>query len=1179
MRTRQFKITVNKRCEMDSQKFVRLFSFITLVISSHSGIYSEEIGPAMNERGDNTSEKVLLSDDYIEPDSGVFDADNRDSGNVPASKISISHILGKFSQRTKSVTIQHASNRIVVTTTVDSGEGSLRNAIISANNHTGPDSITFNLQRTDRGFNSSTNTWLVQPMSELPAIKDGGTIIDGTTQPGYSDKPVIELNGSLVDSANGFSIESSNNVIKGFVINGFKEGVYDIWKGNYYLGNGIRIQGEQNIIMANYIGVDYKGSLAVENETNGIKISGGNNTIANNLISGNGDDGIHIDTGENNVISGNLIGTDATGNSAIANDRGIYAYGRKTTIGGLPAESRNILSGNSVSGIYVSSWYNNIIGNYIGTDISGHFAIPNKYDGIACGTYSSYNLIKKNLISGNGRNGISHGAFSGIVSGTTSHCQIFGNFIGTDATGTIMIGNDHYGIEFGFNTIDNIVGGVNEEKRNIISGNGKDGIKINAGRRHKIIGNYIGTDISGEKDFGNAGCGIRIEWDAVGGVSTEGYYSEVGGSNLNEGNIICFNGKHGVQIYRDALQNLISHNAISQNQEQGIDNYWGGNLELQSPSILSPDTTVEFKPTVHGTSLPQVTIELYSDPHTPYDEGFIFFGSTVSDLNGKWQVKMNSPLERGDNYLTATAIDGNNNTSEFSAPFIVVTPAPNISLVDTSIIFSDVEVGLESVQHFIISNIGKEGLVVDAMNLIGIDPDQFRIESNKMPFTVEPGEEQEISVIFNPVSEGMKSATLQIISNDPDESIFGLSLTGTVVILEADISVNHLSHDFGNIIIGDSSNVTVTIYNTGDDTLEITNIASSDPKQFIPSKSVLYISPLDSQVMAIVFKPKSAGPQGAEISIESNDPDQPLLGLELHGTGMTSQPSAPLLHHIENADGDHRYTVRWDSVFADTIRYWLAIDTDDQFSTSRVAYIGESTSYGIAFQRKGTYFYRVMANNKMGVSEWSNAESVTVSEDPPHYMTSSSGVYGENGPANFRTESITFWDDWLGWTTYRGVTITWDSTGNEYKGGMYSWQMAVEPYGIVSFYRAWLTGGFFGDEYAQYFYSSIPSPTFVDEKSNVLPVHLELLQNYPNPFNPLTTIEYCLPEPEYVHLLIYDVLGRQVKNLVDMNQPAGNYRTTWNGTDDHGLPVVAGIYFCRLEAGDSVKRIKLLLVK
>jgi hypothetical protein len=88
-----------------------------------------------------------------------------------------------------------------------------------------------------------------------------------------------------------------------------------------------------------------------------------------------------------------------------------------------------------------------------------------------------------------------------------------------------------------------------------------------------------------------------------------------------------------------------------------------------------------------------------------------------------------------------------------------------------------------------------------------------------------------------------------------------------------------------------------------------------------------------------------------------------------------------------------------------------------------------------------------------------------------------------------------------------------------------------------------------------------------------------LLQNYPNPFNPTTTIEYNLLKSDYVRLIIFDVLGRNVKTLIGARQQPGFFQITWDGTDEQNLPVADDVYFCCMETGEFVKVIKLALVK
>ncbi|RMF65047.1 MAG: T9SS C-terminal target domain-containing protein, partial [Calditrichaeota bacterium] len=95
-----------------------------------------------------------------------------------------------------------------------------------------------------------------------------------------------------------------------------------------------------------------------------------------------------------------------------------------------------------------------------------------------------------------------------------------------------------------------------------------------------------------------------------------------------------------------------------------------------------------------------------------------------------------------------------------------------------------------------------------------------------------------------------------------------------------------------------------------------------------------------------------------------------------------------------------------------------------------------------------------------------------------------------------------------------------------------------------------------------------------------LPRVFSLAQNYPNPFNPTTTIRYALPRSADVRLTIYNLLGQQIRTLVDgRNQAAGFHSVQWDGKDDRGGLMPSGIYVYRIQAGDFKKSRKMLLVK
>ncbi len=108
---------------------------------------------------------------------------------------------------------------------------------------------------------------------------------------------------------------------------------------------------------------------------------------------------------------------------------------------------------------------------------------------------------------------------------------------------------------------------------------------------------------------------------------------------------------------------------------------------------------------------------------------------------------------------------------------------------------------------------------------------------------------------------------------------------------------------------------------------------------------------------------------------------------------------------------------------------------------------------------------------------------------------------------------------------------------------------------------------------------TIPPLVSVDDQVAVIPADFHLYQNFPNPFNPSTTIRYSIVEPGNVSIKIYDVLGREVKTLVNEVKTAGTYSSTWNGYNNFGNKVSSGIYFYRMESGSFIEAKKMILLK
>lgn len=241
-----------------------------------------------------------------------------------------------------------------VTNTNDTGAGSLRDCITTANGTPGT-TINFNIATAANANDGPGNSWWrITVVSLLPAITANNTVIDGTTQPGNTNSkgPEIEIyGGSAPNSTSGLTINNASGVtIKGLVVNGFKSGVSSG-------GTGILITGASaanNKVQGNYIGTDATGTSAVGNY-DGVIISnaGTGNTIggtaagAGNVISGNWHEGLWVHNTSGAVIQGNYIGVNSVGNVAIPNgiDGIRLQYAPGTTIGGADAGARNVIPG------------------------------------------------------------------------------------------------------------------------------------------------------------------------------------------------------------------------------------------------------------------------------------------------------------------------------------------------------------------------------------------------------------------------------------------------------------------------------------------------------------------------------------------------------------------------------------------------------------------------------------------------------------------------------------------------------------------------------------------------------------------------------------------------------------------------------------------------------------------
>jgi titin len=676
----------------------------------------------------------------------------------------------------------------VCETAAGNGVCTLRAAIEEANALTGPDTIYF-----------EDSVGVIMPYSSLPALNDtsGGTTIKGN--------PTWLLGSFAGASASGLELESDDNKLQGLYITNFTvygvavmgnnniigadgDGVDDDTEGNVISSNGlygvvihgdvtenwlagnwigltfdgqddagntlsgVRIESgahtnligtdgdgtsdelernvisgndkggvsivgagvDQNTVAGNYIGTNAAGDAAVPNKS-GVIVSGGaaNNLIGTdgdgisdelerNVIAGNLESGVSVYNSYSCVVAGNYIGTNATGDAAIPNGvAGVLLDNSQDNVVGTngdgqgDAVERNVISGNGSQGVLIrDSNENTVAGNYIGTNAAGDAAIPNDGSGVLIkNSPSNDNLIgtdadgisddlERNLISGNGQDGVSIR--------DSNENTVAGNYIGANATGGAAIPNGDAGVEIDAGA-NNRVGGTMAAERNVISGNGGDGvIMISTATLNLVQGNYIGTDASGDNALGNEEHGVHLRYGPVGNT--------VGGTTSGAANRIAFNGLVGIRVAvytTPSYDNSLRRNAVFSNGELGIDldsdgvtpNDVGdgdtGSNHLQNFPVLSSATSngsqIIIGGALNSSSNTTFALDFYAnsscDP-SGYGEGEIYLGANTVTTDGSGDASFTATLLGSvpeGYYATATATDPDGNTSEFSACSIIET--------------------------------------------------------------------------------------------------------------------------------------------------------------------------------------------------------------------------------------------------------------------------------------------------------------------------------------------------------------------------------------------------------------------------------------------------------------------------------------------------------------------------
>ena len=431
---------------------------------------------------------------------------------------------------------------------------------------------------------------------------------------------------SVFNDRNGVRIEFSQNTVGGNVA-----AARNVISGNRSYGVSIE-GGQSNAVQGNYIGTNAAGNADVQNLSGGVRdnatgtLIGGltatPGTAPGNVISGN-QSAIEIFTAMQTTIRGNLLGTNAAGTAKLIDQSfGVLVSGPTTIIGGTDPGARNVISGFKV-GIFGGG---TIQGNYIGTDIDGTAAIPNREFGIRTADSALIGGTApgaRNVISGNA-NGV-------WLRGVSVAVQ--GNYIGASSSGAALPNTGH-GVVVGATAHDNVVGGTAAGAANLIAFNGGSGV---------LVANTFPTQ----------------EGTPV--------------NNTLRANSIHSNGLLGIDLVTAPPGSvLLDYDGPTPNDAGDADTGTNG---LQNYPVLLSVTTGGGNTNVGGTLNSKAgaayTVDFYAntscDP-SGHGEGQTFVGSTqvTTDSVGNAPINASFPTPASGQIITATATDSSGATSEFS---------------------------------------------------------------------------------------------------------------------------------------------------------------------------------------------------------------------------------------------------------------------------------------------------------------------------------------------------------------------------------------------------------------------------------------------------------------------------------------------------------------------------------
>ena len=749
----------------------------------------------------------------------------------------------------------------------------------------------------------------------------------------------------------------------------------------------------------------------------------------------------------------------------------------------------------------------------------------------------------------------------------TEGIQIRGNFIGINASGTEDIENRFDGISI-LRSSNNTIGGSNPADRNVISANGRHGIRISgeggSSKNNIIQGNHIGLDATGTVLLGNASIGVFI-------IDPGASETIIGGAANGAGNVIAGQDIN-IALSSKSDNNQVKGNLIgtdaSGNATSGVDNLgvWlidSSNNEIGGFEVGAGNLIVGHQET-----------------------GIRIFGGSSNNLIAR-------------NIIMDSNIDG-----------LKITETGTRNAIRENSIYSNGGLGIE---------LGVDGVTANDQNDADTGPNNF--QNYPLLITATPTNGLAISANFRSLAN--TAFIIEFFANsacDPSDYGEGQTFIGADTIMTDASGDAFFTSKFSNVLSGNEY-ITATATDTAGNTSEFcpciqieTVIMPPDAPDLAAPADAATNVPLngtfawtqssgtdryhiqlstDMNFSSIVYEDSSLSgiTQTTAQSLESSTKyywrvrAHNILGWGNYSAVFSfevgASPIAPSLTNPldEAIDQPTTVTFTWAPIQAATA-YHLQLSTDANFASLVIndSTLADSTHEVESLAEGNKYYWRVRAENSFGWGPYSETRSFEVGSVP-----AAPALIEPADEAIDLPTTVTFtWAEVQGANPYHlqlstdtnfSSLVVNDSTLADStreapslaEGTQYYWRVRAE-------------NAFGWGPYSETRTFEIMKATSVEEASNI-PNAFVLRQNYPNPFNPSTSISYELPKAENVRIVIYDIAGRKVRELVNENKAAGSYMVEWNGRNEQESLVASGLYVYRIYAGEFSQILKMTLIR